>query len=396
MAVALALVAGCRSKHKRRDDASAETKPTPSANTAPAAVAAPAVEALPPGIGEPAASAPHSTGLVMKLRAALSQSTPEDGLRLVVGWSHPSDLRSPPGFTNGYDSGSELGLSEVDWRATLASMHFAVTSPAGEVHDVGGIVTSAGREPLGVRPSMTLHMEGTKVFLGRFETTMEKPAPNLVPGVYRVSAAATLVIGKQTMSFTTPAVPIVVRPASPAFLTVAALEEKARAALLARVKSEHPELDHGQGIERSSTVLENAVDEPTGTRRVLYRDELYSWGDGGHAQVVRVRMSPAGELVDFTTGTESQCVVEGTAIATPAGETLVEALRTGDIVWGYDLESESLVRAKVEAIRRSTTSQVFSLGEGGFTAAGFADFEAHVVALVKKLSGGAVLTIPAK
>ncbi len=55
-------------------------------------------------------------------------------------------------------------------------------------------------------------------------------------------------------------------------------------------------------------------------------------------------------------------MARGTTIETPSGPVLVESLETGDLVWGFDVERNEPVVARVLSISRSTVNQTVQVG----------------------------------
>ena len=70
-------------------------------------------------------------------------------------------------------------------------------------------------------------------------------------------------------------------------------------------------------------------------------------------------------LLSCLYGCDPYCFVAGTEVATPDGVQAIEELRPGDIVLGYDLESQKLVTRPVIAIHDRTAGEILTLSAGG-------------------------------
>ncbi len=225
----------------------------------------------------------------------------------------------------------------IDLRATLASLvvsvnrfdqeptHHLVRVPRhGLVWDLVFTVSAMGLET----GNVTLAWNG--------------PAPQLGPGWLAISLSGSIhQLDGEQLDFVTNPVEIDIAPDSLSRLAISDLEHRAKGKIteVLDLHGKHPnklEPCRYEGETRD------------GLRRVVCQGEhqgSYMW-----AQFVGL-FHESGRLVRVDSGTKSGCVAAGTTVVTPQGNRLVERLRVGDVLLGYDVIAQENRWVQLEALR---------------------------------------------
>ncbi|MCA9268497.1 MAG: hypothetical protein KDA41_08495 [Planctomycetales bacterium] len=315
-------------------------------------------------------SQPSEQGVTAKVRALLPSIAAGDPFRLLL------HFETADGPIEASDA--KLGSQMIDRSATMASLEVAVKRPGG-----GWELLKTKPGDLGKRTQM-LYAGGTLILefgpeslqvlheQGAAEMTLPWTwAGASEPGDYQVAMRGQLHLetpmqrrqerGKPpveipatstTIEFRTPPLTISVTRAD---MRNQSLAELAKAAVEA-VK-EHPSVvEEGLQVQAVEGL---PVADADGNRIVCVRVNMPPKAPpavgggliiGGFDQGYwryEVAMTPAGKTVGVGRAKKGFCIAKGTTIATPEGDTPVERLHSGQIVWAYRTDSDVKTPATV-------------------------------------------------
>ncbi len=242
-----------------------------------------------------------------------------------------------------------LAQGRVDWSATVGAARFHVALDGRtEVLELAAKPTVSDVSPLVWRPFvLSLTPGGLKQHA---TVTPWKNAPTALgkTGKLSIHVEGTLALDGKTIPFAS--LPVTVEVVEPGDLLPLAAVEGIASRFVARAEQ----------LSRPPATLSPPIDDEQHNRLFRFRnDERPSMN---HLHLIDLVMSPKGALIAGRAFAHFQCVAEGTAIATPAGDVPVEHLAVGDEVLAYDVERRRPVTARVSAITDALRRDLVAVG----------------------------------
>jgi hypothetical protein len=288
--------------------------------------------------GQVATSKPGALGLVTQLRPAVTRLAPDDPFRIALHWAKSDrPLRSGD------------APSPVLYEATLASMTFHLTTPAGDklALKLAGEPAVRGGSDLFYRPTylLTLTKDGLEEEGAKKWAWAGAKRPNLAAeGVYRLRVTGTLMGQKEA------AVPF-------ASETIAVEVSRTARSQAKAVQIARDALRAQPGLDLSKADV-FVRDDEAGNTVVRFRTPGKLWS---HVDWT-VKVRPDGKTERPTSAETFTCVARGAPIATEKGPRPVEQVRVGDRVWAYDARTGKRVLTPVEFIRVGEAQHTVMLG----------------------------------
>lgn len=290
------------------------------------------------------------------LRPTVAATAEGDPLQVVLHWLLPRNDRernrvSPP-FNGNYSPSK-----------TINSLTFYVTAPDGKKHELraravpeekGDDEEKQRRYPLlAESTTLTFLFDQEKLIassfgLGRIEAPWVGEAPSFdQPGDYRILVSGSIVVEPHAPVPFRSAETIVSR-GKKGYLPLDAIRQRA----LEKLQSLLPESDRAV-IKPDESYSATTIDAVNNLRLVRFTAPGQGWSE----RLFRVRVLPDGRVADVFTTTRFTCVAQGTLVECPTGPRPIEALRVGDVVWGFDLAAGRRIETTIRHIRRGQAAE---------------------------------------